>query len=100
MSCVLSGFRMGRRLAMLGTVLLLAACAGGPEKPQPATLSANAALIGVRLAWSARIGAVHFPLDVAVSVTTVTLACSDGSRKSKPFPPALYLLPRQHNTAG
>ncbi len=76
---VLSGLRMGQRLTMLGAVLLLVACAGGPEKPQPATLSANAALIGVRLAWSARIGSVHFPLEVAVSGTTVTLAGSDGS---------------------
>ncbi len=73
------GVRFGQRLAMLVLVLLLAACAGGPEKPQPTALSPNAALINVRLAWSARIGAVQFPLEVAVVGTTVTLAGSDGS---------------------
>ena len=71
--------RFGQRLGMLGLVLLLAACAGGPDKPQPAALSPNAALINVRLAWSARIGPVHFPLEVAVSGTSVTVAGSDGS---------------------
>ena len=71
--------RVGQRLAMVGMGLLLAACASGPDRPQPAELSPNAALISVRLAWSSRIGAVHFPLDVGVAGTTVTVAGSDGS---------------------
>lgn len=73
------GLRTGQRLAALGLALLLSACAGGPDKPQPTTLSANAALINVRLAWSARIGPVHFPLEAAVSGTTITVAASDGN---------------------
>ncbi|MEO7938997.1 MAG: outer membrane protein assembly factor BamB, partial [Burkholderiaceae bacterium] len=74
-----AGFRIGQHLATLGLVVLLVACAGGPDKPKPATLSDNAALINVRLAWSARIGAVRFPLEVAVSGPTFTVAASDGN---------------------
>lgn len=62
-----------------GTLL---ACSSGPEKPKPAELSANVALINTRLAWSARLGAVNFPLDVAVSKRSgefaVTAASSEG----------------------
>lgn len=70
---------LNRRLAVTALALVLAACAGGPDKPQPAELSANAALISVRLAWSARIGPVRYPLDIDVSGATVTVAGSDGS---------------------
>lgn len=70
---------VGKRVVMVVLALVLAACAGGPDKPKPAELSPNAALIGVRLAWSARIGAVRFPLDMDVSGNTVTVAGSDGS---------------------
>lgn len=60
-------------------VLVLVACASGPDKPKPAELGPNAALINVRLAWSARSGAIDFPLDVRVSGDSVTIASSDGS---------------------
>ena len=59
--------------------LLLAACASGPDKPKPAELGPNAALINVRMVWTARTGAVDFPLDVRVNGDTVTLASSDGT---------------------
>lgn len=68
----------GLRLAMLVAALLLAACASGPDRPRPAELSPNAALISVRLAWSAGIGPVRFPLDIGVSGPLVTVAGSDG----------------------
>lgn len=71
--------RTGRRLAMGALALVLVACASGPEKPKPAELSPNAALIGVRQVWSTRIGPVRYPLDIAVSGSTVTVAGSDGS---------------------
>lgn len=64
--------------ASAALVALLAGCAG-PDKPKPAELGPNAALINVRLAWSARIGQVDFPLDVKVNGGTITLAGSDGS---------------------
>jgi len=71
----------GRTTAWLGLLLsaLLLGCAGGPDKPKPTELGPNAALINVRLAWSARLGTVDFPLDVKVSGNTLTLASSDGT---------------------
>lgn len=57
---------------------LLVACAGA-DKPKPAELPPNAALIGVRLAWSARIGNVNFPLEVRVNGNKVSIAGSDGT---------------------
>jgi len=71
--------RAGRRMAMGALALVLAACASGPDKPKPAELGPNAALIGVRQVWSTRIGPVRYPLDIATSGTTVTVAGSDGS---------------------
>ncbi|MEP6791079.1 MAG: outer membrane protein assembly factor BamB [Ramlibacter sp.] len=49
------------------------------EKPKPAELAPNAALISVRLAWTARVGQVGFPLSVSVNGNTVAVASSDGS---------------------
>lgn len=58
------------------------ACSSGPEKPKPAELSANVALIGSKLNWSAGLGTVNFPLEVAVnsrfSVFAITVAGGDG----------------------
>ena len=65
----------------LGVMLTLFAvgCAGTSEQPKPADLGPNAALLGVRLAWSSKIGEVNFPMDVKVNANTVTVASSDGS---------------------
>lgn len=68
-----------RALTVLVGALVLAACSSSPERPKPAELPANAALIGVRPAWTARVGEVSFPLDINVSGTTITLASSDGA---------------------
>lgn len=60
----------------------LFACSSGPEKPRPAELMANVPLINTRLTWSAKVGVVDFPLDVAVTnranAFTITTAGSDG----------------------
>ncbi|AEG92988.1 outer membrane protein assembly factor BamB [Ramlibacter tataouinensis] len=71
-------------LALAGS--LLAGCSalpsflgGGPERPKPAELGPNPGLIGVRQAWSARIGKVEFPLSVQVQGTTLWVAGSDGA---------------------
>jgi outer membrane protein assembly factor BamB len=63
-------------LAIVGFV---AGCASsGPAKLKPLPLAPSAELQGVRLAWSAKVGAVNFPLDVQVIGDSVTLASSDG----------------------
>lgn len=74
------------RLAAAGIALAaLAGCSslpfmgGSDDKPKPAELQANPNLLGVRQAWSARIGEVGFPLGVSVNGNQVTLAASDGT---------------------
>ena len=64
---------------LAGAISLLVGCATGSDKPKPAELAPNAALIGVRLAWSAKLGEVTFPLDVKVNGSQVALASNDGS---------------------
>jgi outer membrane protein assembly factor BamB len=59
--------------------LCLVACSSSPDAPKPAELGPNAALLGVRLAWTSKIGEVNFPLDVKVNGNTVTVAGSDGT---------------------
>ena len=52
---------------------------GSGSKPVPADLGANVAILGVRQAWTARIGKVDgLPLDVQVVGNVVTLASADG----------------------
>jgi outer membrane protein assembly factor BamB len=52
---------------------------GGSEKPKPAELPPNSALIPVRPAWNTRVGEVNLPLSVTVSGGTVAVASSDGT---------------------
>jgi outer membrane assembly lipoprotein YfgL len=47
-------------------------------KPKPAELSANPGLLGVRLAWNAKVGLVDFPLDIKVDGSNVSVASSTG----------------------
>lgn len=63
-----------------GSVLigLLCACSSGPNKTKPAELISSASLLGVRLAWTSKIGVIEFPLDVKVNGNTVAVASSDG----------------------
>lgn len=67
------------KVVLLATALgVLVSCSSGPEKPRPAELAPNAGLLGVRLAWTAKVGLVDLPLDIKVSGTTVAVASSDG----------------------
>lgn len=73
-------------LKSVSSVVLLATLAGcslwsgGSSKPVPADLGANVAVLGVRQAWTARIGNVGgLPLDVHVTGNVVTLASADGT---------------------
>lgn len=78
----------GRSSFLRGTALVvlaasLAGCSlwsgGGSAKPAPADLGANVAVLGVRQAWTARVGNVAgLPLDVHALGNVVTVASSDG----------------------
>jgi outer membrane assembly lipoprotein YfgL len=82
-----SAYRLAARGFVACCVVALTGCSvlsslpffSGSEKPKPAELQANPALIAVRPAWTARIGQVSFPLTVAVNGSTVTVASSDGT---------------------
>ncbi len=74
-----------RRAAALALLATLAGCSmlpswigSGADKPKPAELPPNVALIQVRPAWTARLGPVGFPLSVNVSGTTVAVASGGG----------------------
>jgi outer membrane assembly lipoprotein YfgL len=73
------GSNLVARVALVLVALgALAACSSGPQKPKPAELAPNPALLGVRLAWTAKVGAVDSALDAKVNAKTVTVASSDG----------------------
>lgn len=56
------------KFASLGLATgLLFACASSSDKAKPVELAVSASKLGVRLAWSAQIGAVNFPLNIAVA---------------------------------
>jgi outer membrane assembly lipoprotein YfgL len=85
-------FKSFRSLALYtkapAAIVLIASLAGlsgcsffssGPKKPQPAELRPVVALVPAKQAWSARIGAVTFPLEAGVSGDTVVVASTDGA---------------------
>lgn len=71
-----------RSIASAVLIVALAGCSlwsGSSAKPVPADLGANVAVLGVRQAWTARIGTVAgFPLDIHTAGNVVTVASSDG----------------------
>ncbi len=67
-----------RAVAALCLVASLAACSTA-DKIKPAELAPNVPLLGVRSAWTGRMGAVNFSLEPHVLGNTVTLAASDGT---------------------
>ena len=69
--------RIARASAALVLAALLAACAS--DKPKPAELPANVALLGVRSAWNVKFAEVGFALDVNVQGSNVTLASTNGT---------------------
>jgi len=78
--------RAVRSFAALISGALLAGCSmmpsflgGSTEKPKPAELAPSPNLIGVRQAWSARLGQVELPLSVQVNGDNITVAASDGT---------------------
>ena len=88
----MTGHRIGaraRELSAVCTMTLVAALAGcsmmpsflggAAEKPKPAELPPNAALIAVRPAWTARVGEVNLLLSINVNGGTVAVASGDGT---------------------
>lgn len=75
--------REGSLLAAMIAVGLLSGCSVfnsmfGAEKPKPKELEPIVAPITVRPVWNQNIGAVRFPLTVAVNGTLLTMAAGDG----------------------
>lgn len=70
---------VARLVLAAGLTALLLGCSSTPRGPKPAELPPSPALLGVRLAWSAKLGDIGFPLDVKVNGTTISLASSDGT---------------------
>jgi len=76
--------RVASALAATMAIGLLAGCSTfslmfGAEKPKPKELEPIVAPITVRPVWNQSIGAVQFPLTVAVNGNVLTLATTDGS---------------------
>jgi outer membrane assembly lipoprotein YfgL len=65
--------------ALGGCSMLPSFLGGGPERPRPAELQANPATLGVRQAWSTRIGDVRFPLVVTAAENRLAVASTDGT---------------------
>jgi outer membrane protein assembly factor BamB len=69
----------GAAIALVAFSALLSACSGGANRPKPAELGANTALIGVRQAWTNRTGEMLPGAAPMVVGTTVIVASSDGA---------------------
>lgn len=81
MSAVCKSHRALFAALTLATVLGVSGCSlwGGSSKPKPAELGPNVPVLGVRQAWTAKMGAMDgMALDVRVNGTTVTLASAQG----------------------
>lgn len=67
--------------AIISVAILMLGLSGcsSVEKPKPAELGPNVALLGVRPAWTARVGPVGMALSVSVTGQAATLASADGT---------------------
>lgn len=72
------GVKAARGLVLFLAGLALVGCASGPDRPKPLELGPNPALIGVRMAWTAPMGEVRFPLQVPVIGARVAVADDAG----------------------
>ncbi len=69
----------GAAIALVAFSVLLSACSSSSKRPQPAELGANTALIGVRQAWTNRMGEVLIGAAPVVVGTSIIIASSDGT---------------------
>jgi outer membrane protein assembly factor BamB len=65
------------RLALAGMCVFVAACSG-PSRPKPADAAPVSVLQDVRTSWTAKLGAVNFPLVVSAQAGRVAVASSNG----------------------
>jgi hypothetical protein len=65
-------------LALGGCAMLPTFLGGTPPPAKPAELPPNPNLLGVRQAWTVRLGPVQMPLSVQVTGSDVVVASSDG----------------------
>lgn len=71
-----------RLLPLVGSLLIgavLAGCAAGSSRPKPAELPPNVVQVAVRQAWTAKLPAITFPLQVSVQGNQVVVAGDDGT---------------------
>jgi outer membrane protein assembly factor BamB len=66
-------------IILVVSTALLSACSGGANRPKPAELGTNTALLGVRQAWTSRVGEVPMGAAPAVVGNTVVVASVDGT---------------------
>ncbi len=59
--------------------IILGACSSGGEKPKPAELPPNVAVVPIAQVWNLQIGAVKFPLQIDVAGDSVAVASGDGT---------------------
>lgn len=69
----------GAAIILVAISALMSACSSSANRPKPAELGANTALLGVRQAWTNRIGEVPAGAAPVVVGTSVILASSDGA---------------------
>lgn len=71
-----------RGICCMALASVMAGCSlwgGGSSRPAPADLGVNVPVLGVRQAWTARVGsAAGFPLEVHTAGNVLTLASADG----------------------
>jgi outer membrane assembly lipoprotein YfgL len=67
-----------RACLLVASAAALVGCSLFSDKPKPAPLEAITPKIAGAQVWSARVDDVHFPLEIAVSGSSFTVAGSDG----------------------
>ncbi len=70
---------------VVGALLLglLTACSSQPNAQQPESSGPDPALLGVRQVWSAQVGAVNFPMTLAVNGKTVFVGDDAGNLSAR-----------------
>lgn len=65
--------------AAIFLIAILSGCSSTADQPKPAELGPISALVGVRQAWSNRVGEVGYALQAQAAENTVAVAASDGT---------------------